>query len=189
MFLRPQKQGRCEEALGGRAKTCFAVIANLRPVLVVPGWWQGRPHRFRDLHSLNNVASWRMDFSHCRKTSHSVLSRHLCVVSSELNSTLHEQAQDVNVFMAAASDCCPLGTISADGLERIHQRLIYWQHQSMKADFLSHNIFLLNANHSSFKKRKQTNINLTDYLHLKGKQSLKNDRQLELFQCYHKNVT
>lgn len=39
--------------------------------------------------------------------------------------------------MAAASDCRPLGTISADGLEQIHQRRIYWQHQSVKADFLN----------------------------------------------------
>lgn len=62
--------------------------------------------------------------------------------------------------MAAASDCCPLGTISADGLERIHQRRIYWQHQSVKADFLSRNIHLLNANQFFLQKKinkKQTN--------------------------------
>lgn len=98
---------------------------------------------FGELHCLNNAASQRMDFVLAGTSLNRFLSRHLCVVFGALNCSLHEQAQDVNVFTAAAaaaSDRRPLGTISADGLERIHERWIYWQHQSAKADFLPSNI-------------------------------------------------
>lgn len=43
-----------------------------------------------------------------------------------------------------ASDRHPLEAISADGLEHVHERQLYWQHQSV-ADFLFHNNHLLNA--------------------------------------------